>query len=325
MEEEMKTNFGKMERILTDKGIIKGEDKEFLLKGLRELYKALETAIHSVAQSETNMMKDVKDIKELLLNCNTIGRPSRPYADVAKTVLSLGTSDSNNKIKETMKNIKPEELGIGVMGVRETRKGLQISCRSMEESKRLIDAVKKGNKDVQVLENKPRRPHLKIVGLNDSLEDKDLLDCIRKQNTIGNDVIIKVVKKWMNPASKKYSVLLLIEDVSVCNKFVEKGFINIGWDCCKVYEDFNVLRCFKCCGFNHKIKECTKSSICHKCGGKDHVSSDCKQLKKECLNCVEANAKLNLKLDVNHGPLSFECSVYKRFINSKKNNANYNK
>lgn len=89
----------------------------------------------------------------------------------------------------------------------------------------------------------------------------------------------------------------------------EKLFIN--WDSCKVFEQINVTRCFKCLGFNHFSKDCTKDVICSICAG-NHQSSVCKSDVQKCVNCNWHNEKLHMQLSTNHNAFSKDCEVLQR-------------
>lgn len=64
-----------------------------------------------------------------------------------------------------------------------------------------------------------------------------------------------------------------------------KGKLSIGWRKCLVFRHINVKRCFKCWGYYHIAKNCTRNETCHKCAG-NHKATECTETKKRCINCM---------------------------------------
>lgn len=76
----------------------------------------------------------------------------------------------------------------------------------------------------------------------------------------------------------------------------------------------NVKRCFKCLGFNHNSEKCAeKEKICCGCA-KVHEDNglQCQEIQLKCINCIRANEKFDLKLDIEHSAFDFKCEVYQR-------------
>lgn len=91
----------------------------------------------------------------------------------------------------------------------------------------------------------------------------------------------------------------------------------IKWDSCKCYEHIDVVRCFKCLGFNHYQKECTNKRACKYCA-EEHLSAECKSIETKCVNCLWHVKNLNIKLDVNHDAFYKNCPVFERKYQQEK-------
>lgn len=91
---------------------------------------------------------------------------------------------------------------------------------------------------------------------------------------------------------------------------------------CNVYEYVNVMRCFRCCGYNHKSSVCRNKMACLRCGGK-HKIKECEANISECINCKQTGEKLKLNLDLNHPAWSRICPVYQKKIDSKRKQIKY--
>lgn len=88
--------------------------------------------------------------------------------------------------------------------------------------------------------------------------------------------------------------------------------MNCGWKRCRVFDGLQVLRCFKCNGFNHKGADCKAAVVtCPICSGA-HELKDCKAEKKKCSNCEKLRNEKNADIDVNHAVWSSECPVYRK-------------
>lgn len=82
-------------------------------------------------------------------------------------------------------------------------------------------------------------------------------------------------------------------------KLLEMGKPKIGCKTCEVQEYIGILKCFKCCGYYHIAKNCTKKEACGNCA-RQHTNKECRIEVKKCVNCEEKikNFKIrNLELD----------------------------
>lgn len=111
-------------------------------------------------------------------------------------------------------------------------------------------------------------------------------------------------------------------DGATLKKFKQSIKVNIGWEKCKIYECFNVLRCYNCYGFNHKREECSLPKACSKCSG-EHDFKDCQEEINKCINCVEAVKKYKIELDVNHSAIDECCPIFKKKLKTAIDNTTY--
>jgi len=99
---------------------------------------------------------------------------------------------------------------------------------------------------------------------------------------------------------------------------LEEEKIKIGWKICKVQNYIGILRCFKCCGYYHFAKDCTKEEICGICAEK-HATKGCKREIKKCVNCEEKIKVFKIKnLNLNHSPFDTDCLCYKKKMEKQK-------
>jgi hypothetical protein len=76
---------------------------------------------------------------------------------------------------------------------------------------------------------------------------------------------------------------------AIANKMIEAGKVTVGWSVCRLQKSQQLLRCYKCLGFNHIAKHCKaendRSKACWKCGLDGHKAKTCKNAAK-CLLCT---------------------------------------
>lgn len=100
---------------------------------------------------------------------------------------------------------------------------------------------------------------------------------------------------------------------------VELGKMKIGWKICKVNEYIGTLRCYKCCGFYHFAKNCTRKEPCGNCAGQ-HVTKKCNNQIKKCVNCEEKIKHFKIvNLDLNYSAYDNKCSCFKKELEKRMN------
>lgn len=121
---------------------------------------------------------------------------------------------------------------------------------------------------------------------------------------------------------KEGGSVIIEVDEGTHNLMVKKEKLNIGWRKCPVFNYYSVKRCFKCWGYYHIAKNCTRDETCHKCAGK-YKATECTLTKNKCVNCVFKIKTYNLKINDEHDALSPECPTYKRAIEEEKRRAGW--
>lgn len=151
--------------------------------------------------------------------------------------------------------------------------------------------------DFEIMQTKKIKPKIKVVNVGEEemkLNDKNLIDTITRQNKVDNreeGFYLRVVKRITKEGKKgdtrvrrgnneEDSLILEADDVTHDLLKLKKGKINIGWRKCLVFNHYSVRRCFKCWGYYHIAKNCTRQDTCHKCAG-NHKASECTATKKD--------------------------------------------
>lgn len=187
---------------------------------------------------------------------------------------------TKNLVKEKV-NIK--RLPVGITKIKKGSKGsIILGCESEKEIIRFKETVQeKLGEDFDIVEPIKKKPKLKIINISEEimkLNDEDIIESIKKQNEIEGKVggsYIKIVKKIIKGKKedkiqtrgrrRREDGSLIIEVDKWTHKQIKRREkLNIGWRKCTVFEYHNVKRCFKCWGYYHIAKNCTRRDTCYK-------------------------------------------------------------
>jgi len=230
-------------------------------------------------------------------------------------------------IKEKV-DIKNMAMGVKL---KKGNKGTVImGCETGEEVQKLKEAVQaKLEKNYSMMESPQSKPKIKIIniGLEEmNLDDNELINTIKKQNKIdvtNMRIVKKIVKEKRNNQSERRrneeGSIIMEVDEETHELILKKAKLNVGWKKCPIFNHINVKRCFKCWGYYHIAKNCTREETCHKCAG-THNSRDCTATKKKCVNYMFKIRTYNLKINDEHDAL---CPTFKRALQEEKRRAGW--
>lgn len=307
--------------------------------------KPLTTYVPNESDSTTIQSEDItenirqiqKEIKKLRTEINKPIKMS--YSSAIKGTLETSETPKNiqsiiikpkknQSIEETNKIIKmkinPRTVKAPITKYLTTKKGFVIiDSESNEKTQHLYELTKKelgSEYDIQI--TKQRKPRVIIMGLNRNYEtNEDLLEELKdlNQNINEEDYLdIKFIRQ--SKFSKKW--IAYAETSGKTFKKIVNRELNIEWGQCKIVEDFNILRCLRCCSFGHKTKDCRNSKlVCAYCTG-DHVKYKCDKQERRCVNCFYSKEK-NETTNTNHSSDDLNCPIYAKKIEISKRRTNY--
>lgn len=256
---------------------------------------------------------------------------TQTYASVLSTTVKsiiittkTDNSDAGDIKKDMNTNVDPTDFNISSI-TQISKKSIAIQCENETERDKLKDELKnKLGEKYEVNEPVIKNMQIKMVGINIEPSGDEIVKQIKKQNeNVTDKMIINLIKIYKNKKGKQdqYGAILEV-DYESCMELLKTPKLKLGWDICKLYEYTNLRRCFKCHGFNHTSKACTKQNTCAKCAG-EHIESQCESEEKKCANCIEANLKFNLKLKTEHSPYDRICETMIKQINKMKKTVKY--
>lgn len=137
---------------------------------------------------------------------------------------------------------------------------------------------------------KMKEPRLIIVGLDKEYTNEEINSQLISLNYYLNEED-KVYIKYARKSKKSVKWTMYVETNGKTFEKLVNREVNIGWKSCKVYEDLNIMMCYKCCGYGHKTTNCTREQKCYLCAG-NHCGRDCKEEKqKKWINLLETLIK----------------------------------
>lgn len=240
-------------------------------------------------------------------------------------VVKSKNSEEVNSVHESVKKLI-DAVNDPVKNIRKTKKGnILVQCTdngAVETIKqRLTDKI--GDK-VEVNEPKCTVPVLKIVGIHDVDTPEQLKEQLLQQN---GDLFKRNCKLEISNMKKikDYYTALLFVDFDSFKSVLQKGRLRVQWDQCRVYENVNVTRCFKCNSYGHHADKCEQENhTCPRCAGQHDIKScDVPNGEEKCSNCIEANGSQCMNLNVNHPVWSYNCPVLKRRLEFVKKRIRY--
>lgn len=213
------------------------------------------------------------------------------------------------------KNI-PIEIALSVNNMPEG--AVAIECNSKNEQSKVHEKAKKElSEDYVISIPKLRNPKIRVTNLSEKLRDDQIILGIKESNEFAKDSDMKVLNVYEIKYNETFGAIIEV-DVTTFDHFMRVKKIAVGRDLCNVTESVNVLRCYKCCGFNHKSNICKNQKACLRCGGQ-HEMKECRATKYACINCKVANEKLKVNIDCNHPAWSRLCTVWQQNIEKEKN------
>lgn len=303
-----------------------------LINEVLELKTMLKNCMDMIKEQQETIIENSRKICEL--SCQETSRKNS-YAEIVKKkheVLLIKpineTQENKMTINDIRENIDPSKLALGIENVKNIKKGgILINCANAN-SKGVIKNIvqeKMGDK-YEVKEGTVKNPKFIIVGVEDEyieLNEEEILEVLVEQNGLSfPKVEAKVTKKYKHKNRKNLGNIVVEVNSKHFNAIMQMGKINIGWRQCKIFEFYDITRCFNCAGYYHKANKCTKSKACYKCG-KDHKTNECSENKLCCVNCKLSVEKLKIHLDIEHAANDIECPYYKKLLEKERYRIDY--
>ncbi|XP_033231714.1 uncharacterized protein LOC117182718 [Belonocnema kinseyi] len=183
-------------------------------------------------------------------------------------------------LKEVQANVKPDDHGVSVKSIRQTRTGdVLIELKAKKEDRERFGTALSGalgdSGGVRHLV-----PRAKIV-LYDLVETTEVVDVEEALRAVLGERIGAPPKINLTKRNNRGCVLAFVElDAVPARKLEVTGRLKIGWLYCRVKAHNAVIRCYRCHNPGHIARECTGedcSGNCHRCGLEGHKAAQCRE------------------------------------------------
>lgn len=296
-----------------------------------------EERVNRSEKNVSNLIDQMSEIKMLLcdsknksetVNKIPTTKKAKTFAEKVKmskneSVLLLkpkknqNSSDTENDLKKV---IDPTKVCINNLR-RFPKGGIAIECDNINGTREVQKLVnEKMSEQYVITVPELRRPRVKIVGIEEEMNEEELGEALKSQNEFLAKSEMKVINLF---ATKRNNFTAIIEmDANSFEASMKARRVKIKWSSCFLCEDLNVYRCYNCNGYNHKRTNCTNKKSCQRCAS-DHDAKECNSTIEVCVNCKEANEKFNLRLSTNHSANSEKCTVYMRKVEAERRKIKY--
>ncbi|VEN42150.1 unnamed protein product [Callosobruchus maculatus] len=304
------------EKTLTDKLLSEvqytNELQKALLKQLEDKIASLENTKHlkynEAVKSATQMSVKKRESTPVLL------------------VKSKNDRTSNDDVmKDVIQSINPADLNVCISATRKIKNGIAIHCetKSFDVLKSNLSASL--GKKYSINEPQKLNPRFLISDVPSKCGDSPevLVNNIVLLNDLANVLKSEDDIKFITKLNRLQDTDVVIEVAPyLYNLLMQRGFLYVGWKKCYITDYVRVKRCFKCCGLGHLDKDCTAQVCCPKCCG-DHKLKECKSDCIKCSNCTNYNKSFKQNVPTDHKATSFDCPLYKNYLDKLKQNINY--
>lgn len=193
-----------------------------------------------------------------------------PYAELLK------------KLKET---VNPEEIGVDLSGVKQTRNGDMIlivknGANKAEDLKNMIKEKLPTANTSHLISKKVI--HIKdLDGITNTEEVRDAIS--RLLATDEENIEIRALRPSYG-GRQNVTAIVKSEDA---DKLIQMRHMKIGWTNCRIIERKQETKCHRCWTTGHLKTECTgpdRTMLCLKCAKPGHKAADCKNT-AYCVHC----------------------------------------
>lgn len=223
--------------------------------------------------------------------------------------------------KELKKNIDPTSISINKV-TNKIDGGVAIRCADKDSSAKLKNEIEQKLNNYEVKVPNMVKPKVCVMGIENDEEIEQIVCKIKKQNPELTDSKMEVVKTYKNKNKWRNLNAVIELDSDSFHKILSMGKIKVGWVKCAIREFYDLKRCFKCQGYNHKASACKNKMACIKCSG-EHDSKDCISSVIKCINCTKMNELFGLDTLCEHEATDKNCPVYIRKFRVLKERIQY--
>lgn len=226
--------------------------------------------------------------------------------------------------KDIHMNIKPSNIKVGIKNTRDMPNGgIIVRCHNKNDVEKLKCEAEAKLTEYNVQVSKLKKPRFKIVGYEGDLDSREIEQCLIEQNQFISETEHLKITYIRPKGSRKTSTIYGECCATLFEKFMNIKKIFLEWECCMIYEDIGIQRCFKCQEFFHRSENCQNNIACC-CCGENHDLRQCPKETTKCANCEKANNKYGTRYKTNHQASDIsKCSSYQYHLNIIRSKIDY--
>ena len=238
---------------------------------------------------------------------------------VPSILIKPKNKDQNEKIFEDVINSIHKETVIPISKVNSTKNGCVIvKCKNKEDITRTEELLKnKIHIDCEVSTEKPKKPRLKLVRIENQMDNEELENDINDRNFLEFNSNCSVVHTYTHPKHNYRSAIIEVTSELYNKVKMNDNYVYVGHQRCRAFDDLNVALCYRCGRTGYTSKKCENNIACLICAG-NHETKECtNKTKFKCVNCTYAHDILKLKRNLNHVATDTKCEYIKLKINKQ--------
>ena len=176
--------------------------------------------------------------------------------------------------------------------------------------------------DLKSEEAKRLRPMMILKGVSTSVDSKELVDILKRQNPSVNTESEKDMRLCFLRNNRNANLFNAVIEVTpkIRNSLLEIGRVNIDHQRVHISDFSPFIQCYKCLQFGHTKAKCDPDiTRCSHCASTEHCFKDCDvkedSKKLKCYNCHTHNAKTEGSVNDAHSATSAKyCSRVKAIM-----------
>lgn len=312
---------------IRDDMVTKKEIKNMIIDIVKYETEGLKKEMEEMKEMIGNFYKAMKDeLQKMEYTSMERGELKKSYSGVVKgnqteSVLVIKPKDgeenkSSEDTKRDVRKIDITKLGVGITKMKKVARGaVVVGCENGVQAEMLKqEVVKDLGKRYEIQVPRKRKPKVKIFDVdNEDCENEQILwEKVEEQNGMQRNTIEGKIIRKVTKANFKKSMIIAEVSIETREKFLQMEKLKIGWNMCKVQDYIWIMRCYKCCGYYHLAKDCTKKETCGNCANQ-HATKECKSEIKKCVNCEEKIRSYKIKnLKSDHSAYDSNCPCLKK-------------
>ena len=240
------------------------------------------------------------------------GKPERPKRAHSEAVIIKPVEGVSYAaiLKNLKSRVNPEELGVKVGGIRETRTKdllVEIKCAAGDRGK-LDSAFRDAVGESGSVRHLVPMVEVEILDVDPTVEEEEVTKAVRSCLWEEPSACVKV-SLTRKPFRGTRKAFVRLEEASALT-LLKATHIKIGWVSCRVRKKTELIQCYRCLGFGHMAAKCRgpdRSRCCWRCGEEGNVTASYSR-EPRCDLCIAREEKPRN----DHIPGTMRCAAFRK-------------